>query len=66
MMLEITYKALYNAITRREHERFTNKRMIEKQHRVDSIVLGMKLKGEPEENIRDVFTYLIIYNELYS
>lgn len=54
MILETIYKALYNIISRREHERSLNKWMIDKQQRVDTIVHNMRLRGEPEENIQDV------------
>jgi hypothetical protein len=54
MVLEMCYKALYNALTRREHERSENRRMIEKQQRIESITLNMREQGATAEQLAEV------------
>jgi hypothetical protein len=54
MVLEICYKALYNAMARREHERNENRRMIEKQQRIELITLNMKEQGATSEQLAEV------------
>lgn len=54
MVLELCYKALFNVMTRRNHEKLTNKRIIDKKHRVETITLGMRAQGASEEQLMDV------------
>jgi hypothetical protein len=54
MVLEMCYKALYNAMIRREHERSENRRMIEKQQRIESITLSMREQGATAEQLVEV------------
>lgn len=54
MVLEMCYKTLFNMMTRRNHDRFTNKRIIDKKERVDTIALGMRVQGAAEEQLADV------------
>jgi len=54
MVLEMCCKALYNAMTRREHERYENRRMIEKQQRIALITLNMKEQGATAEQLGEV------------
>lgn len=48
------YKTLFNHITRRNHERQLNKRIIDKKQRVDTILMGMRAQGAAEEQLADV------------
>ena len=61
MVLEMCYKALYNAMTRREHERNENRRMIEKQQRIESITLNMREQGATPEQLAEVSYLLIVF-----
>ncbi|GFG33248.1 hypothetical protein Cfor_04556 [Coptotermes formosanus] len=54
MVLEMCYKALYNAMTRREHERYENRRMIEKQQRIALITMNMKEQGATAEQLAEI------------
>lgn len=54
MMLELCYKSLFNVMTRRDNEKFINKRIIDKKHRVDTITLGMRAQGASENQLADV------------
>ena len=54
MLLDICFKALFNAITRSNYEKSENKRLIEKSQKLDSIVETMKERGESEEYIAEV------------
>lgn len=54
MVLELCYKTLFNMMTRRNHDRFINKRIIDKKERVDTIALGMRVQGAAEEQLTDV------------
>lgn len=58
MLLEMCYKTLYNHISRRNFERQQNKRIIDKKHRVDTILMGMRAQGAAEEQLSDVSSYL--------
>ena len=58
MVLEMCYKALYNAMTRREHERYENRRMIEKQQRIALITMNMKEQGATAEQLAEVSNIL--------
>lgn len=65
MVLEMCYKALYNAMTRREHERSENRRMIEKQQRIELITLNMKEQGATSEQLAEVSKHFQ-YNDLFT
>lgn len=52
--LEHCYKSLFNIMTRKNHEKEVNKRIIVKKQRVDTIVMDMKEKGAEEDQIKDV------------
>ncbi|PNF18354.1 DNA-directed RNA polymerase III subunit RPC3 [Cryptotermes secundus] len=54
MVLEMCYKALYNAMVRREHERSENRRMVEKQQRIESITLTMREQGATAEQLAEI------------
>ncbi|KAL1509170.1 hypothetical protein ABEB36_003948 [Hypothenemus hampei] len=54
MLLEMCYKTLFNHITRRNHERELNTRIIDKKQRVDTILMGMKSQGATPEQIADI------------
>lgn len=54
MVLELCYKTLYNTMTRRNHDKQENKRIIDKKHRVDTIAMGMRSQGATEEQLADV------------
>ncbi|XP_063227901.1 DNA-directed RNA polymerase III subunit RPC3 isoform X2 [Bacillus rossius redtenbacheri] len=54
MVIEICYKALYNALTRREHEQKENCRLIEKHQRIESITLSMRAQGIAAEQITEI------------
>ena len=54
MVLEMCYKTLYNAMTRREHERNENRRMIEKQQRIKSLTINMREQGATPEQLAEV------------
>lgn len=52
--LEQCYRALHNVLRRAAHERAAHARLRDKQRRVRTIVHGMRLRGEPQQNITDV------------
>lgn len=54
MVLELCYKSLYNTMTRRNHEKFVNKRLIDKKHRIDAISLTMRAQGVSEDQMADI------------
>lgn len=54
MEIEHCCQALYNIIKRRENELITNKRMIEKQLRVQILSTNMKEHGATEQQLADV------------
>lgn len=54
MLLENCYKTLFNIITRVNHIKTDNARIIEKSHRLDVIVRTMKERGQPEEYINEI------------
>ncbi|XP_028029771.1 DNA-directed RNA polymerase III subunit RPC3 [Bombyx mandarina] len=51
---DMCYKALGNVLRRASHERAAHARLLDKQRRVRSIVHGMRLRAEPQQNIDDV------------
>lgn len=54
MVLELCYKTLFNIMTRRNHDKFENKRIIDKKQRIDTIALSMRVQGATEEQLEDV------------
>lgn len=54
MSLELCYKSLFNIMTRKNHDRQENKRIIDKKQRVDTIAMGMRSQGATEEQLADV------------
>lgn len=54
MEIEHCCQALYNIIKRRENELTNNKRMIEKQLRVQTLSTDMKEHGATEQQLADV------------
>lgn len=69
MEIEHCYQAMYNIIKRRDHESTSNKRMIEKQLRVQILSANLKEHGATDQQLADViliylyhcFIYLYIY-----
>lgn len=61
MEIEHCCQALYNIIKRRDHELTSNKRMIEKQLRVQILSANMKEHGATEQQLADVIYQYIIY-----
>ncbi|XP_072945441.1 DNA-directed RNA polymerase III subunit RPC3 isoform X2 [Epargyreus clarus] len=51
---ELCHRALHNAVRRGAAERRAAARLLDKQRRVRTIVHGMRLRGEPQQNIDDV------------
>uniref|UniRef100_A0A1A9X417 DNA-directed RNA polymerase III subunit RPC3 n=1 Tax=Glossina brevipalpis TaxID=37001 RepID=A0A1A9X417_9MUSC len=58
MLLDICYKALYNAITRSNYEKVEHRRLIDKSQKLDSIVSAMKERGESEDYIAEILETL--------
>lgn len=58
MVLDFSYKALYNAMTRRANESDENRRLIEKKQRIDSIALNMTEQGASAEQLQEVMIEL--------
>ncbi|XP_046394930.1 DNA-directed RNA polymerase III subunit RPC3 [Ischnura elegans] len=54
MTLEMCYKALYNALERRRAKKSDNKRLIEKQQRIESIALSLKERGASEDQLAEI------------
>ncbi|KYN20584.1 PREDICTED: DNA-directed RNA polymerase III subunit RPC3 isoform X2 [Trachymyrmex cornetzi] len=54
MEIEHCYHALYNIITRREHESNSNKRMIEKELRVQILSANLKEHGATVQQLADI------------
>ncbi|CAH0560940.1 unnamed protein product [Brassicogethes aeneus] len=54
MTLEHCYKTLFNIMTRKNHEKEINKRIIVKKQRVDTIAMDMREKGAEEGQISDI------------
>lgn len=55
MLLELCYKATFNCLTRSDHIKTENTRIIEKSHRLEMIVRAMKERGQPEEYIQEIY-----------
>ncbi|XP_060806276.1 DNA-directed RNA polymerase III subunit RPC3 [Amyelois transitella] len=51
---EMCYRSLHNVLRRSRTERAAASRLLDKQRRVRSIVHGMRVRGEPQQNITDV------------
>ncbi|XP_047027290.1 DNA-directed RNA polymerase III subunit RPC3 [Helicoverpa zea] len=52
--LEMCYRSLHNVIRRHSRESTAHARLRDKRRRVATIVHGMRLRGEPQQNIDDV------------
>jgi DNA-directed RNA polymerase III subunit RPC3 len=68
MTIEHCYHALYNIIQRREYEISSNKRMIDKQLRMQTLTSNMKEHGATEEQLAEVLLLLLIhyyYNKIF-
>ncbi|KAK4887292.1 hypothetical protein RN001_003563 [Aquatica leii] len=53
-IMELCYKSLYNIMTRRQHEKYLNKRLIDKKQRVDTITHGMRVQGISGDPVLDI------------
>ncbi|KAL0829722.1 hypothetical protein ABMA28_003218 [Loxostege sticticalis] len=51
---QMCYRSLHNVVRRGAHERQQHSRLLHKQRRVRTIVHGMRLRNEPQQNIDDV------------
>ena len=60
MEIEHCYHALYNIMQRREYEVNSNKRMIDKQLRMQTLTSNLKEHGAPEEQLAEVHIILIV------
>ncbi|KAE8750255.1 hypothetical protein FOCC_FOCC003063 [Frankliniella occidentalis] len=54
MILDLSYKALYNAMNRRDFETNENRRLIEKKNRIHSIALSLQAQGAPAEQLQEI------------
>lgn len=54
MILDLSYKALYNAMTRRGHETSENHRLIEKKQKIDSIASTLQEQGATPEQLQEI------------
>ncbi|XP_076665582.1 RNA polymerase III subunit C [Andrena cerasifolii] len=54
MEVEHCYHALYNTLQRREYEISSNKRMIDKQIRMQTLTSNLKEHGAPEEQLAEI------------
>lgn len=54
MYVENCYKSLYNAITRREHEKTENKCLLDKKQRIDAIAMHMRKEGATDDQVAEV------------
>lgn len=61
MTIEHCYHALYNVIQRGEHEVTSNKRMIDKQLRMQTLTSNLKEHGATEEQLAEVGFNLFFY-----
>lgn len=55
MLLEQCYKAIFNCITRSNHLKSENSRIIDKSQRLEVIVQTMKERGQPEDYINEIY-----------
>ncbi|XP_012279984.1 DNA-directed RNA polymerase III subunit RPC3 isoform X2 [Orussus abietinus] len=54
MEIDHCYQALYNSIQRREHESNVNRRMIDKQLRIQTLTSNLKEHGATEEQLNEI------------
>ncbi|KAF7281002.1 hypothetical protein GWI33_005269 [Rhynchophorus ferrugineus] len=54
MLLETCYKTLLNTMIRRNNEKLLNKRIIDKKHRIDTILMAMRDQNATEEQMADI------------
>lgn len=54
MVQDLSYKALFNAMTRRVHETDENHRLIEKKQKIDSIASNLREQGATAEQLQEV------------
>lgn len=55
MLLEICYKSMFNSISRSNHIKVENGRLIEKSERLETIVQTMKERGQSDEYITEIY-----------
>lgn len=55
MLLENCYKTLFNCLTRAQHVKTENRRLIEKSQRLEMIVRAMKDRGQSAEYIQEIY-----------
>lgn len=60
MEVEHCYHALYNIMQRREYEASSNKRMIDKQLRMQTLTTNLKEHGASEEQLAEVHIIFVI------
>lgn len=60
MEVEHCYHALYNTMQRREYEITSNKRMIDKQLRMQTLTSNLKEHGASEEQLAEVRIFIIV------
>lgn len=58
--IEHCYHALYNIMKRRDHESANNKRMVDKQLRIQTLSDDLKEHGATEQQLADVNKFIII------
>lgn len=63
MVTETCHKALFNTITRHHHEHAENRRLIEKQERIEDIAQSMREQGTDEEQIKALVS--ILYKQAF-
>lgn len=64
MVTETCHKALFNTITRHHHEHDENRRLIEKQERIEDIAQSMREQGTDEEQIKALVC--ILYKHVFQ
>lgn len=57
MVLDTCYKAMFNSLTRRNHEKNENGRLIEKKERIETIAESMREQGTNEEEIQELVSF---------
>lgn len=57
--LELSYKALFNAMLRQSHELTDNKRVLDKHTRIESLLVNLREEGLPEEELQYVSVFFI-------
>ena len=61
MEVQHCYQALYNIMQRREYEISSNKRMIDKQLRMQTLTTNLKEHGATEEQLAEVIFVIILF-----